>query len=172
MPVPMSVPSGNMPNGQEFPLYVFDQLDIVDKPTLMKRAKALKAILKDPQFSSLVQKEFVDSLREHGDLALCIQWCAALLPLPRAPRPLETHFFSFFSRRLRRMLEAQCILLSVSGVKPTYTPQDFGAAAKTSESTEVFTGNLPSIKMSKETILARSPKKGPTMHDTPPKPTE
>ena len=74
------------------------------------------------------------------------------------------------TRRAGRILEAQCALLAIVN-KSAYTIYDFGAPAESPvDSSQVFTGNLPSIKKSAATILAASPKKGPTMHDTPPKP--
>ena len=53
-----------------------------------------------------------------------------------------------------------------------WTATHFGAVSTGEAEAEYFTGNLPSIKKPKEAILAASPKKGPTMHDTPPKPSE
>lgn len=70
---------------------------------------------------------------------------------------------------LRRILEAQCALLSAVGAKESWTPQDFGFTKEVAGDAQVFTGSLPSIKKSHGSIMAASPKKGPTMHDTPPK---
>ena len=75
----------------------------------------------------------------------------------------------------RRILNAQCTLLKICcpSANP-FTAYDYGLPKQKEDPTvqvQVFEGNLPSIKMSHRTIMANSPKKGPSMHDTPPKPS-
>ena len=69
-----------------------------------------------------------------------------------------------------RILEAQIDLLRILVGKTGYTIADFGFPVdKTEDGPQTIVTDLPSIKRSKETIMATSPKKGPKMHDTPPK---
>ena len=70
-------------------------------------------------------------------------------------------------------MTAQVLLLQYAGDKQGLTEHDFGLPVeKVDQEAQIFEGGLPSIKMSKETIMSRSPKKGPRMHDTPPRPDE
>ena len=48
-----------------------------------------------------------------------------------------------------------------------YNPGDFGLPPSEDvfATTQAFEGQLPSIKMTKETILSHWPKPGPSMHD-------
>ena len=64
------------------------------------------------------------------------------------------------------ILQGQCLLMQ--GVGKPYTIQDFGAAQPAEEVPQtVFTGALPSIKKTKETIEASGLlKAGPNMHDS------
>lgn len=71
------------------------------------------------------------------------------------------------------IIDAQCELLRCLVAGKSYSPGDFGYPVdKDAREAQVFEGNMPSIKRSKETIMAHSPKKGANMHDTPPKPLE
>lgn len=66
------------------------------------------------------------------------------------------------------ILQGQCRLML--GYGHAFTPQDFGAPASAGDDREpavVYDNSqgLPSIKMKKETILAKTMKPGPHMHD-------
>ena len=64
------------------------------------------------------------------------------------------------------ILQGQCHLLAGFG-KPGVTPQDYGYPAEDDASEkQIFSGELPSIKKTKESILASGVlKPGPNMHD-------
>ena len=74
----------------------------------------------------------------------------------------------------------QVLLLLVYGPKrsPPYSTSDYGLAPPPAlADANVFTGNLPSIKRTKETVAVQSPvPQDPLtkarMHDTPPRPEE
>ncbi len=67
---------------------------------------------------------------------------------------------------IKWILEAQCLLLNRLGY--AYAIRDFGWLSEP-ESDEnppqVFEGQLPSIKKTKESVLATTMKPGPNMHD-------
>ena len=69
----------------------------------------------------------------------------------------------------RRILTVQVSLLGVAGQQ--FSVLDYGYPdTSANDQPQVYEGHLPAIKKTKESILAASPKKGPSMHDTPPKP--
>ena len=65
------------------------------------------------------------------------------------------------------IMRAQCTLLLLLAGKQTEIG-DYGwpAPEQADAPVQVFEGNLPSIKMPKETIMRKMPKAGPNMHDT------
>ena len=68
------------------------------------------------------------------------------------------------------ILDAQALLANVLAGK-SFSAADFGLpSAAGGSASQVYDGELPSIKKTKKSILSSSPKKGPNMHDTPPKP--
>ena len=68
-----------------------------------------------------------------------------------------------------RILDVQVLLLAVLSNKPAkFTVFDYGLPSNGAVEQQIYENNLPSIKKSHASILATSPKKGPTMHDTPP----
>ena len=63
---------------------------------------------------------------------------------------------------IRWILEAQAALL-----QGQFSIADFGFPVdEEDKDVQVFAGDLPSIKRTKKSILATSPKKGPRMHET------
>ena len=72
--------------------------------------------------------------------------------------------------RVRRIISTQVLLLRIFAPGSSYTVQDYGFPEPEDPADQkVFTGNLPSIKMTKETIMKNSPKPGSTMHAIPAK---
>ena len=62
---------------------------------------------------------------------------------------------------IRWILEVQSAL-----VHGKYSPYDFGLPNDEQLDDQYYDGELPSIKKTKKSILASSPKKGPKMHET------
>ena len=70
-------------------------------------------------------------------------------------------------------MTAQVLLLQHAGDKQGLTEHDFGLPVeKADQEVQFYDGNLPSIKKNHTSIMAGSPKKGPHMHDTPPRPAD
>ena len=69
--------------------------------------------------------------------------------------------------RLRRMLEAQVLVLSHVEKQERFTVFDFGFPSSAHEEQLVYTGNLPSIKGKCEKKAPSSPEQRATMHDIP-----
>jgi hypothetical protein len=136
--VPDSIASRSSPTGEEIPLWKFSQLDIIEKDSLKKRALELKTILSSHNFGD-AHKKFCEACRTHGEKQKTILW----------------------------ILHGQALLLSSLG--HSVSAYDFGfplpADYEQEQAVEVFSGQLPSIKMTKETIHSHWPKAGPTMHD-------
>lgn len=59
-------------------------------------------------------------------------------------------------------------LLGATNGGAPWTVTDYGMPPASADELQVYAGQMPSIKKSKETIMSQSPTKGPSMHDTPP----
>lgn len=94
--------------------------------------------LKEEIKGTSVHTAFAPTLRAGGEPLMTIQW----------------------------ILEVQVALLAGAGVM--ITVHHFGLPRAEESEKVYFEGHLPSIKKTKETIMAQSPKGGPSMHDTPP----
>ena len=143
---PTSLGSRLSPTGQEITLWTYEQLEQVPKQNLQTRALDLKSILKKVDW---VPEDFRESLRARGEPATTILW----------------------------ILQGQALLLA--GMGYSYTSESFGfpssaAADEEAGPRQVFTGNLPSIKMTKETVLKKTDNYAgsPTMHEVPNSPQE
>ncbi len=173
--LPASIGSKASPTGQELPLYTYDQLQLVTNSNLKARARDLKDVLK--KVGDAVPKEVSDSLRTNAEPDVVIGWCVQLESSRLSPAHPSIHAHSRTCTHVgsslspaRRILQVQVLLLGyLSSGGSSYTVYDFGLPQEASGESQFFTGNLPSIKKPKEAILAASPKKGPNMHDTPPK---
>ena len=138
---PTFLPSTHSPTGYELNIYTFAQLDMADKNQLQQRALDLKsALAKCDWVSPAVKQQYRDSLRVHAESMLTIKWC----------------------------LDVQIAIL-----KNKFSLADFGLPKAEMDrlaeiaSPQRFEGNFPTIKKTKESILAESPRSGPVVHDIP-----
>ena len=118
-------------------MWTFAQLEQLPSQNLQTRARDLKDVLSK---QAAVPEDFIKACRPNGESKATIQW----------------------------ILQGQCHLLA--GLGHTHSPADFGFPAPEpggiGAEAQIFAGELPSIKKTKESILASGIlKAGPNMHD-------
>ena len=106
-------------------MWTFAQLEQLPSQNLQTRARDLKDILLSKQ--AVVPEDFIKACRPNGESKATIQW----------------------------ILQGQCHLLA--GLGHTHSPADFGFPAPEpggiGAEAQIFAGELPSIKKTKESIL-------------------
>lgn len=160
---PACIGSAHSPTGQEFPLWTYEQLEQLPKPNLKTRAceldvsnRLLFALIHlactDPQIICMRSQNLIGVLSRDNE-AFCSR-CRVC-----GEKDLT----------IKWILEAQCLLINRLGY--AYEIRQFGwpsEAAGDDNPPQIFDQQLPSIKMTRETILhkmATTMKPGPNMHD-------
>jgi len=142
MAAPTEIPSKLSPTDQKIDLYTKGQLSIIAKSNLKTRARDLCGILQKHYAASKEAANQTESMRTNASEEDLINW----------------------------ILKAQCLLIMLCSGQ-MFTPDDYGGALPLEDtSPQVCVQQLPSIKKTKESILASMTPPGPTMHDTPPRP--
>jgi len=130
---PTSIGSTVSPTGQEFSLYTYAQLKMVNQSILKSRARDLLDVIKSPTIATSLPRELAAKLRTNGEEELVVAW----------------------------ILDAQAHLLGALSSKHSYTAYDFGLPLEPHSEAQMLEGTLPSIKRSHMSIMSTSPTKKP-----------